>query len=137
MKKLILIAVVILMVGITYGQSVQKGTLIGTHVITVALMPGVTMEKYIEAFKTKLIPEMEKNLPTWKVYLLKGIRGESNNSFGLLYVIKSAQDRDKYYNADGSDSELGKSLNLKLKPVMDELGKLGTLTTKYTDWLVQ
>jgi hypothetical protein len=137
MKKLILIAAVILMAGITYGQSIQKGSLIGTHVITVALMPGVTLEKYIEVFKTKLIPEMEKNLPNWKVYLLKGIRGENNSSFGLLYVIKSSQERDKYYNADGSDSELGKSLNLKLKPIMDELGKLGTFTTKYTDWLVQ
>jgi hypothetical protein len=137
MKKLILIAAVILMAGITYGQSLQKGTLIGTHVMTVTLMPGVSMEKYMEALKTKLIPEMEKNMPTWKVYLLKGIRGENNNSFGLLYVIKSAQDRDKYYNVDGSDSELGKSLNVKLKPVLDELGKLGTLTTKYTDWLVQ
>jgi hypothetical protein len=137
MKKLILIAAVILMAGITYGQSLQKGTLIGTHVMTVTLMPGVSMEKYMEVFKIKLIPEMEKNMPTWKVYLLKGIRGENNNSFGLLYVIKSAQDRDKYYNVDGSDSELGKSLNVKLKPVLDELGKFGTLTTKYTDWLVQ
>jgi hypothetical protein len=91
----------------------------------------------MEVLKTKLIPEIEKNMPNWKVYLLKGIRGENNNSFGLLYVIKSAQDRDKYYNVDGSDSELGKSLNAKLKPVSDELEKLGTLSTKYTDWIVQ
>jgi hypothetical protein len=55
----------------------------------------------------------------------------------LLYIIKSAQDRDKYYNADGSSSELGKSVNAKLQPVLDEIGKLGTLTTKYTDWIVQ
>ena len=137
MKKLFLIAAVILIAGITYGQSLQKGNLVGTHTITVSLKPGVTMEKYTDFFKTKVIPEMEKNMPTWNVYLLKGIRGENNNSFGLLYIIKSAQDRDKYYNADGSDSELGKSLNVKLKPVLDELGKLGTLTTKYTDWLVQ
>ena len=33
--------------------------------------------------------------------------------------------------------ELGKSVNEKLKPVMDELGKLGTITTKYNDWIVQ
>jgi hypothetical protein len=84
-----------------------------------------------------VIPEMEKNMPNWKAYVLKGIRGENNNSIGLLYVIKSAQDRDKYYNADGTDSELGKTLNPKLQPVLDELGKLGTFTTKYTDWIVQ
>jgi hypothetical protein len=33
------------MAGITYGQSIQKGNLIGTHVVTVTLNPGVTMEK--------------------------------------------------------------------------------------------
>jgi hypothetical protein len=95
------------------------------------------MDKYLEFVSTKLIPEMEKNFPGWKVYLLKGIRGENNNNFGLLYVIKSAQERDKYYNADESYTELGKSVSAKLKPVLDELGKLGTFTTKYTDWIVQ
>jgi hypothetical protein len=137
MKKLILFAAMILMTGLAFGQSLQKGTLIGTHVITITPNSGVTVDKCMEFVKTKLIPEMAKNIPDWKVYLLKGIRGENNNSFGLLYVIKSAQERDKYYNADGSDSELMKSVNAKLKPITDELGKLGTLTTKYTDWIIQ
>lgn len=95
------------------------------------------MEKYTDFFKTKVIPEMEKNMPNWKVYLVKGLRGENINSFGFIIVVKSVQDRDKYYNADGSDSELGKSTNVKLKPVTDELEKLGTYTSKYTDWIVQ
>ena len=80
------------MAGITYRQSIQKGTLIGTHVVTVTLNPGVTMEKYMEVLKTKLIPELEKNYVNCKDYLLKGIRSESNNNFGFLYVFKSAQD---------------------------------------------
>jgi hypothetical protein len=137
MKKLFLIVAVILIVGITYGQSLQKGNLVGTHTITVSLKPGVTMEKYTDFFKTKVIPEMEKNMPNWKVYLLKGLRGENINSFGFIIIVKSVQDRDKYYNADGSESELGKSTNVKLKPVTDELEKLGTYTSKYTDWIVQ
>lgn len=137
MKKLFLISAVILIAGITYGQSLQKGNLVGTHTITVSLKPGVTMEKYTDFFNTKVIPEMEKNIPNWKVYLVKGLRGENINSFGFIFVVKSVQDRDKYYNADGSDSELGKSLNMKLKPVLDELEKLGTYTSKYTDWIVQ
>jgi hypothetical protein len=137
MKKLILIAAVILMAGITYGQGLQKGNLVGTHVVTVSLKPGVTMEKYIDFYKTRVFPEMEKNMPNWKFYLVKGIRGENINSFGFIIIIKSVQDRDKYYNADESDSELGKSVNVKLKPVMDELEKLGTNTSKYSDWIVQ
>ena len=137
MKKLILIAAVILMAGITYGQGLQKGNLIGTHVVTVSLMPGVTIEKFMDFYKTKVIPEIEKNVPNMKEYVVKSIRGENMNSFGMIVVFKSAQDRDKYYNSDGSDTELGKSVNEKLKTVMDELGKLGTLTTKYNDWIVQ
>jgi hypothetical protein len=137
MKKLLLIAAVILIAGITYGQSLQKGNLVGTHTITVSLKPGATMEKFTDFYKTKVIPEMEKNMPYWKVYLVKGLRGENINSFGLIIVVKSVQDRDKYYNADESDSELGKSTNVKLKPVMDELEKLGTYSSKYTDWIVQ
>jgi hypothetical protein len=137
MKKLILCASVILMTGIAFGQAIEKGNLIGTHVVAVNLMPGVTMEKFIDFYKTKVIPEMEKNMPDVKIYPLKGLRGESTDSYGMMIVFKSSQERDKYYNPDGSDSELGKSVNAKVKPVMDELAKLGTVTTKYTDWIVQ
>ena len=136
MKKLILIAAVILMAGITYGQGLQKGNLIGTHVVTVSLMPGVTMEKFMDFYKTIVIPEIEKNVPNMKGYIVKGIRGENKDSFGEIFVFKSSQERDKYYNADGSDTELGKSVNAKVKPVLDEAAKLGTITTMYTDWVI-
>ena len=137
MKKLILLLAMIFVTGIAFGQVLPKGTLIGTHVISVTLNPGVTMDKYMEFVKTKLLPELDKNMQGWKVYLLKGIRGENSNSFGLLYVIKSEKERDKYYNPDGSDNEAGKALNEKLKPISDEMAKLGTFTTKYTDWIIQ
>jgi len=137
MKKLILFAALILMTGIAFGQTLQTGNLVGTHVLTVTLQPGVTIEKYMDLYKAKLIPVWEKNDPNLKVYVIKGIRGENKDSFGVIVIFKSSKDRDKYYNADGSDSELGKSLSAKLKPVLEELAKLGTDTTKYTDWIVQ
>jgi len=136
MKKLFLFTAIILFSGITFGQTIQKGTVIGTHVMTVTLNPDVTTDKFIEFFHTRLAPEIEKNYAGWKAYLTKGIRGENPNSYGLIYVIKSEKDRDKYYNPDGSASELGKAVNEKLQPVLDEMAKLGTIATKYTDWLV-
>lgn len=135
MKKLILITALILLAGITFGQALQKGNLIGTHIVTVTLAPGVTMEKWIDFLTTKAIPEWEKVYPEWKYYAVKGIRGENPNSYGMIVVVKSQKDRDKYYNADGTDSELGKKAAAKL-PLVDELNKLGTFTTKYTDWIV-
>jgi hypothetical protein len=136
MKKLVFLTALILMSGLAFGQALQKGNLIGTHVMTVKLQPGVTMEKFMEFYTNKVIPEYEKNFPGMKAYVVKGIRGENKDSFGGFMVFKTEKDRDKYYNADGSNTESGNAANEKLKPVFDELDKLGTATSKYTDWLV-
>ena len=123
--------------GTTFGQVLQKGTLIGTHAMTVTLNAGVTMEQFIQFYSSKVLPEMNKIDPDWKVYLVKGIRGSINaNSFGLIHVIKSDKIRSKYMNADGSSTELGNSVNQKIKPIMDELNKFGTYTTNWTDWII-
>ncbi|HEX2936555.1 MAG TPA: hypothetical protein VHO72_14460 [Bacteroidales bacterium] len=137
MKKLLLLSVMILFAGMMFGQTIQKGTYIGTHVFTVTLNPEVTMDQYIAFFQKKVIPEIEKNYEGWKVYLLKGLRGENANSYGLLFVIKSQKDWDKYYNPDGSENAQGKAVNKKMQPINEELSKLGLSETKYTDWLVQ
>src|SRR5665647_2225280 len=127
---------IILLAGITFGQTLQKGNLIGVHVATIKLEPGVTVEQFIEFYKSKLIPEMEKNQIGWKYHLVKSIRGEIKNSVGMIIVIKSEKERDLYFNADGSSTELGNSLIEKYKPITDELKKLGTMTTTYTDWVI-
>ena len=138
MKKLIFIAALILLTGITFGQVLPKGTIIGTHGITIKLKPGVTMDQYIQFFSSKFIPELNKLDPDWQVYLVKGIRGNIfANSYGLIHVIKSEQIWAKYRNPDGTITDLQKSANEKLKPVFDELIKLGTYVSAFTDWVVQ
>ena len=137
MKKLILTAALILVAGITFGQTLQKGNLVGTHVLTIDLKPDVTMEQYQEFYISKVIPEFEKHYPYTKVYFAKGIRGENENSFGVIAVIKSEKYRDQNYNEDGSLNELGIANQEKLKPVMEELEKFGTYTSTYTDWVIQ
>lgn len=136
MKRLIFLAAIFLIGGVTYGQNLQQGNLIGTHAFTVTLAPGVTMDKYIDFCITKFKPEIEKIYTNWQVFFLKGVRGENADSYLMLYVIKSQKDRDKYYNADGTPNELNDQATAKLQPLMDELNKLGTFTSKYTDWLV-
>ena len=72
------------------------------------------------------------------MYLLEGIRGESKNEIGLIYVFKSEAARDKYYNEDESLTELGKEFMEKLKSVFEEAEKYEKeFSTKYTDWIVQ
>ena len=137
MKKLIFLMALILLTGLTFGQTIQKGNLLGTHVMTVSLQSGVTMDHFLKFFKSKYIPAFEKNHPGWKVYIVKSIRGDVKDSYGMLMLVKSQKERDKYYNTDGSNSKAGNSADEKLKPVSDEMKKFGTFTTTYTDWLVQ
>ena len=139
MKKLILTSALILLVGFTFGQTLQKVNLVGLHVMTINLDPDVTMNQFKDFFTNKVIPEWEKHFAGAKLYFLKGIRGENENSFGIIFTFESEKDRNKYWKADegGNFTELGEAANEKLTPINEELNKLGTWTTKYTDWVVQ
>ena len=129
---------VFLLTSATYGQELKKGTLVGVHTFDdVKLAPGVTMEQFIHAFNTKMIPAMEKAQSGWKWYPIKRIRGDKSATYGVMAVIPSVKERDKYYNADGSDNELGKAVNKLTEPVWKEVEKLGTVSNdRYIDWLV-
>ena len=137
MKKMILAVTLLSMVGTAEAQELKKGNLVGVHVMTVKLEPGVTIEKFTEFYVTKVIPEVERHRAGWRLYPVKRIRGEKADGFGVIFVIDSEANRDKFYNADGNPTELGKAVNAKVQPIYDEMQKLGTITAGvYTDWLV-
>ena len=137
MKNLILTTALMTVMGVTYGQSLQKGNLIGVHNLTVNLDPDVTMNQYKEFFANKVQAEWEKHFTGVKVFLLEGVRGEGENGLGIVWVFETEGDRDKYFNDDGSNTELGTATFEKLQPVTEEWQKLGTWTSTYTDWVVQ
>jgi hypothetical protein len=137
MKKLVFITTLLLLTGITFGQDLKKGNLLGTHVMMISLQTGVTMEQYTNYCVKTWIPTYEKLVPGVKLYLVKGIRGENKDSFGMIFVFQSEKIRNKYFNDDGSQNDLGKSISEKMRPTTEKLNKLGTFTTKYTDWIVQ
>lgn len=136
MKRLILIGILIQLGGFTIGQTLKKGNLIGTHVLTVELNPGVTMEQFQDFHLNTLIPEYEKHYQGWQLYLAKGIRGENKNTYGWIMVAESEKTRDKHYNDNGSLTEYGKVINEKMKLVLEEVEKFGKLKRTYTDWLI-
>src|SRR5262245_3056957 len=138
MKRGMLVAAVLAAsCALTEAQELKKGNLVGTHVMAVKLEPGVTLEQFTAFYVDKAIPAAEKIWSGWKYYPVRRIRGEKADGFGVLIVIPSEAERDKYYNADGSLSELGKAAMAKYQPTRDELAKLGTITADpYVDWLV-
>ena len=136
MKKLIFITAFIIMAGVSFGQTLQKGNFIGFHVYTVNLEPDVTMNQFLEVWKNKVVPAYEKNLQA-KAYIVKGIRGECENCFASMAIWESEAIRDKFYKQDGGLNEVGQAAMDKCQPALDELAKLGELTSKYTDWIIQ
>ena len=140
MKNLFSITIILTLlisVGSLSGQSIKKGNLIGIHTVSVNLDPDVTMNEYRNFILTKWIPAANKSFPGMMTYLTKGIRGAGENSLGFIFVFKSEADRNKYYNDDGSNNEAGIAASKKMQAIDDELNKLGTWTSSYTDWVVQ
>ncbi len=136
MKKLIFITAFIIMAGIAYGQTLQKGNFIGFHVYTINLDPDATMNQILEVWKNKVVPAYEKNFQA-KFYIVKGIRGECENCFGGMVIWDSEAGRDKFFNEEGGLNEVGQAAIDKCQPAFDELAKLGESTSKYTDWVIQ
>jgi len=137
MKKLLVITALLLFAGIAFGQTLQKGNLIGLHVVSIDLKPGVNLDQYLDFFNEKVIPAWEKAEKGMKVFSIKGLRGENMNEIGVLVQYKDEATRDKSFNPDGSPSEYGNKFNEEMAPIISEWEKLGTWTSKYTDWILQ
>ena len=139
MKKFIIAAAFILLTGIVFGQPLQKGKLVGVHIVDLVLQPDVTYNQWKDFMINKYIPKLEElTQGDWTIYLLEGIRGENKNEIGLIYIVKSEAARDKYYNDDETLTELGKEFYEKMNPILEEAKKFEkSINTKYTDWIVQ
>ncbi len=136
MKKLLFILTFLLIAGSLLGQTLQKGNLVGVHVITIELKKGITMSEFQKFHVNKLIPEYEKNYPGWQLFLAQGLRGENQNKYGWIIIVESEEVRDKYYNDDGSITEFGQQAADKMKPILQEAEEFGKLHRSYTDWLI-
>jgi hypothetical protein len=139
MKKLILAALalsVILPASVAHGQELKKGTLVGVHTFDVQLAPGASIEQFVDCSTSRVLPALNSNLQGWKFYPVKWVRGEKSGKYGYIVVVPE-KERDRHYNPDGSQTEVGKAVAKKLQPLYDECAKLGTLTDKYIDWVIQ
>jgi hypothetical protein len=137
MKKLMAIAALILFSGVAYGQTLDKGYIVGFHTFSLHLDPDATFNQYKNFFIQEYIPELDKNFPDIKHYFTEGNRTENKNKIGFIVVFESQEIKDKYYNKDGSQTDLMISIQERIRPTRAELDRLGTVNTEYTEWIIQ
>jgi len=142
MKKLIIAAAFILLAGVAFGQTLQKGSVLALHVITVNLDPDVTYNQWENFALTKYIPAYNEEFQgDIEVYYAKVDRGDDENGLSLIWVFKSLEVRDKYFDKEGIATELWISKNEKVNQTLaGENSKLGTSGFSYghfNDWVIQ
>lgn len=118
------------------SKRLQQGNLLGIHVFTPRLEADVSMDQFLDHLAESYIPLFEKYFKGWKVYLMKGDRGENKDEYMWMYWIKSREARDQYFNDEGVTTDAGNEAIEKLQPVYEELQQLATWTSAFTDWLI-
>ena len=80
---------------------------------------------------------MGKLHPGIKSFFTKSLRGENKDSYGWINVVESLETLRKYYNDDGSPTELEKSNREKMKAEIEERDRIfKNLNDKYNTWLI-
>ncbi len=138
MKKILLTIPVLLLATMLSGQTLEKGTLIGFHIITPDLNPDVTFNQWKDFALDKYMPAFNKEFEgEITAYWLSGERGKYKNCVAFIMVFKSLEVRDKYIPAEGKISDLYKAKMEKVMPLLDEWMKMGNYTSEWTDWVIQ
>jgi len=71
----------------------------------------------------------------WKLYLLKGFRGDRQDRYSVLFEIDSMDTLVRYEPAIGTWTEEGQAFLRKVAPLLEEWGQFvgGTLFTDYAE----
>ena len=115
----------------------SKDNLMGFHKLNVTLNNGYTMQDFENYFTKTLIPAYNSAFMGAKVHLIKGIKGKDVNSLGMLWIFESSEFVSKFWNSNGTSTDLNNSINEGLNDINAGLSVIGSWTSEFTDWTVQ
>ena len=131
------LATLIMSAGTASGQTLKQDALISIHTLSISLEEGVTMDQYLDFLVGEFLPAYKKNF-SCDAYLVKGLNREIEGKIGVLVHFNSKKEWNKYFNDDGSSTETGKAAIDEIRPVLDEMKKLGSYRSEnVVDWVVQ
>jgi hypothetical protein len=136
MRKLFIITALLLIAGFAFGQTLKKGGMLAVHEATLTLNPDVTMNQFIDFLTKKWYPEINKHAEGVIFFLLKGDRGENEGNLAWGVYCESEEVRNKYWPGDGSGSDELSALLQKMQPLLEEMNRMATYETVFTDWKI-
>lgn len=136
MRKVLIVAALLLSAGIVYGQTLQENKVVSIHMWTLKLNPNVTMNQFLKFWEDNLIPLTKEVIPEMKPYLIKGIQDHNKYQYAGLYVWNSIEELRKYFNPDGSPTENAASAVDALTKMQSEIAKYGEFTYTADDYVI-
>lgn len=141
MKTLFITTALLLAASFTFGQAIQKGNLVSTHIISVELKPNVTLDQVLDYYTNVWAPAADKYYG-WKCYFGKCVRGTQcgENKIIMIVHFQAEADRDKYFKmAEGGNdmNELGEKAWAQFAPTYDGLLQLATIKNEWADWSIK
>ena len=137
MKKIAFVVALALLTGVAFGQTIQKGAVVGLYDIEITLDPDVTMNQYLDFVLNESFPAWEKHMPGIKLFILKGFRGDNAKGYGLCVWCESKEVYKKYWDKEGAPTELLQGLmKNELKEVQEKAKKVGWMSWDFTDYVV-
>ena len=68
---------------------------------------------------------------------MKGLNREVKDEYALIFFAESKKVYNKYWNDDGSNTDISVAATAKAQPLIDEWNILDSSTHVITDWVVQ
>jgi hypothetical protein len=137
MKKFWIIAAMLLLACVAFGQGLQKGNLVGVHHYTLTPKEGYTLKQVVKFYVNEYCPAYSKAFPGIQVYFTEIDRGEFKGQFGIIYLCESKEVRNKYWPEKNAPSAAAEAGYEKMQPVWDKLGEIVTLSSgDHTDFIV-
>ena len=137
MKKLLFAAVLLLIAGLSFAQTMNGGGVVMIHEMKHTL-EGDTLKNFLKDYDEKITPLVLEQFPEVKDFKwVKGIGTDNKGALAVLIRYESLEDFRKYYNKDGTPTEKGGVAYGVIMPAFQQLlEQYGEMTFVARDWYI-
>jgi len=137
MKKLLFAAVLLLIAGLSFAQTMNGGGVVMIHEMKHTL-EGDTLKNFLKDYDEKITPLILEQFPEVTDFKwVKGIGADNKGALAVMVRYESLEDFRKYYNKDGTPTEKGGVAYGVIMPAFQQLlEQYGEMTFVARDWYI-